>query len=139
MKGFKFVDHTADISISVYSDSAEGLFTASAEALYKAALGKNSVLSGGTVKRFKLKGENIEDLLVKFLNKLLFLFYSRHIVFKDGHEVVIKINGNTLDFQAKFATVKGFDPLLEIKAVTYGGINIYSEGNIYKTTVIADV
>lgn len=139
MKEFSFVDHTADICISIYSDTAEGLFTSSAEALYDAALEKSRVLTGGSVKRLKIKGENLEDLLVKFLNKLLFMFYSRHLIFRNGPEAKITIKGNTLDFQAKFVLLKDFDPLVEIKAVTYGGINIYSERNIFKTTVIADV
>ncbi len=139
MKGYEFIDHTADICISVYSESVEGLFTASAAALYEAALDSTSVLYGGSIKKIKIKGENLEDLLVKFLNKLLFLFYSKHIVFKEGHGLKINIKGNTLDFQAKFFKIKDFDPIIEIKAVTYGGINIYSEDNIFKTTVIADV
>ena len=138
MGQYKLIDHTADIGIFVEGHDLKDLFATAAYAMLSQMLELNKV-KGKNTKRIELEGENLEDLLVRWLNELLFLSEKGYI-FKD-------FNIENLQETFLSASVKGEKidfrkiPLKqEIKAATYHQLEIAKNtSGHWQTTIIFDV
>ncbi len=141
MKGFKFVEHIADIAIEVWGDSLSELFTAAFEGW------ENSVTSEipepNESKIINVEGETLEELLVSFLNEVNYFFLVKRWAAGDVESIDIieensryllkaKIYGGEIDFSK-------FVPKEEIKGVTYGGLKISKTKQHYSARIIFDV
>lgn len=138
MKSFELLEHTADLCIKVKSDSLSGLFEAAAEGLLSNIFDGIELLEKPEKLSVAVKGEDAEELLVKFLNDLIYTFYSRKRLPK-GNFNFIKFDNYELKAEADFLYVESFSANFEIKAVTYGNIKIEKKNNLFETMVIADV
>ena len=69
MKGFREIEHTADIGIEVWGNNLETLFLNAAQGMYSIVFGelKNTAKDCFS---FSVNEENPEDLLVAFLSEL---------------------------------------------------------------------
>lgn len=138
MGRYKIIDHTADIGISVEGKDLKDLFATSASAMFSQMvdLGK---IEDKIIKKIELKAENTEDLLVRWLNELLFLSDSGYIpkIFDIENLIETSISaalkGDKIDFQ-KIQLKK------LIKAATYHQLEIKknTSGN-WQATIIFDV
>jgi SHS2 domain-containing protein len=138
MKSYELTEHTADFCLCVKADTVEGLFEAAAQGLLDNICLKAETADACKKESFEISASSPEELLVKFLNELVYMFYIRKMLPKDN---LCRINlyGNALKTEADFVNVKSFSANFEIKAVTYGGIKIEKKNNLYGVTVIADV
>jgi len=135
MLKYKVIDHEADIGFEVYGRTLEELFKNAAHAVF------SLIVDAGTVKpkigkRFEVKGNG--ELLIVFLNELLYLFDAEGFIPKD---LSLKIEGGRVT-----GNIAGelFDPLRhtikkEVKAVTYHKFSIRKEGEMFKGTFILDI
>ncbi len=138
MGTYRLIDHTADIGISVEGKGLKDLFATAAYAM-SSQMFNLSKIKGTETKKIKLEGVDKEDLLVRWLNELLFLCEEGYI-FKDFQIENLKetslnasLKGDKVDFSK--------NPLkLQIKAATYHQLEIKKadSGNL-QTTVIFDV
>jgi SHS2 domain-containing protein len=138
MGHYKLIDHTADIGIFVEGKDLKDLFATSAYAMFSQMFDLNKI-KGKETKRVQLEGENLEDLLVRWLNELLF-FSDKGYIFKNFNIENLKktslsasLKGNKIDF------IK--TPLRQqIKAATYHQLEIKknASGNL-QATIIFDV
>jgi SHS2 domain-containing protein len=137
-KAFEIIDHTADIGIVAYGNTIPQLFG-------NAALGMFSlILETGTIgesKQYKIKlsSPDRESLLVGWLNELLFLFDTKHLVFK-------RFKFDLLSETDLNATCNGAEVNLhkqiiqrEIKAATYHMLSIDKSNNGYKAQIVFDI
>ncbi|MDR2425646.1 MAG: archease [Endomicrobium sp.] len=138
MKNYEFLEHTADFCLKVKSDTLGGLFEAAAQGLLSNVFEEISL--GAKVEKisFSIMGESMEELLVKFLNELLYMFYIKKRL-QRGEFDNITLDDCSLNVKADFVAIKDFKTNLEIKAVTYGNVKIEKKNNLYETVVIADV
>jgi len=129
----RVVNHTADIGIEVYGDTIEDLFLNSAEGLYEIT----GLQYDGEEKslEIKIKGDEIEELLVKFLNELIYLMETKNIAGKIEKLTIEK--GYILSAILKVKKIKSIGK--EIKAATYHNLKIKKSGDGFKTTIIFDL
>jgi SHS2 domain-containing protein len=135
---YKIIDHTADIGIEVWAPDREGVFTRSAMAMFDMMLGLDSVTASET-REIQVAGEGLEELLVAWLNELLYVYSVEKMVFSGFSEV--DLGENT--FSALVAGER-FDPLkhsadLEIKAATYHDLSVRCDKGRWKARIIFDV
>ena len=117
-KRFRLLAHTADIGLEATAPSCVELFVAIAEGL-KVLLFGDSAAGAGLRHEVRLQAGDVAELLVAWLNEILFLCESERLV-PATFEIV------TLTGQELVAVVSGerFDPARHIvertaKAVTY--------------------
>ena len=132
LSGFIEVSHTADLALDIFGTSLEDLFL-------QAAKGMLSLLEIDFLKHsleltmISIKEEDIESLLVAFLEELLFIVENHH------YPVIIdiKINDYKLESSVKMASINTIKK--EIKAITFNGLKIIQEAKCYRTHLVFDV
>jgi len=135
---YTVIDHTADVGIEVEAADLEGLFTKSALAMFDLMFGLGSV-GKHVSKPLSVAAENPTELLVAWLNELLYFNAVERIIFSGFADV--ELGGRT--FRA-VGCGEHFDPDkhrcdLEIKAATYHDVSLAFAGGRWKARVIFDV
>jgi len=132
----EIIDHTADIGIKVYGKTIEELFKNSAYGLYKII----EIECEGEGKPFEIKveSEEIEGLLVKFLNELIYYIETK----RQGDDIErIEIEKDDKNFKLKakmnMKNVKSIKK--EVKSATYHNLKIEKKGDNYTATIIFDL
>lgn len=87
MKKFKFLPHTADIKFQAFGNSLEEVFENSALALAN-IISKNKI-KPSQKKTIKANGNDIESLLVNFLEEFLFLFETKGFLLSKINKLII--------------------------------------------------
>lgn len=135
---YKLIPHTADLGIEVWAEDLVGLYVNSARALFDLIVGLDKIEKK---EKHVVSADGIdkEDLLISFLNELIFLFATKKLLFSDF--LVEEISDTHIRVTAegkKFDTDK-HEIIHEIKAATYHDINIEKVNNRYITRIIFDV
>ena len=134
---FQFINHTADIGIRVEAPTLEVLFETAALAFTELVTSAES-LDCLVERTFKLEEDDIETLLVSWLQELLYLLDTEQLVFA---RFQVKLQDFSLE-----ATAAGevFDPdrhmiKTEIKAVTYHQLEVAESDQGWQAQVIFDI
>jgi len=137
-KPFEIIDHTADIGIvafgtdikQVFANAALGLFTLMAD---------TDDFKEDVERELKLSAEDVEVLLVEWLNELIYIFDVEHIFFKRFE--VDEITSTQIKARCFGEKIKTSRHKLkrEIKAATYHMLKINKEDAGYKVQVIFDI
>jgi len=142
MKEFEILEHTADIGIIAYSRTKREIFVNTAKGMFNIIVGDNSNLINNNFScKVTLKAKGLEDLLVAWLNELLYISETRLVIL---NKFYIK---ELSDFQieAEVEGIKINPPSVkiekEIKAVTYHRLEIKKdeESGLWRAQVIFDV
>lgn len=80
-KRFEIIEHTADIAIAAYGSGLEKAFANAAYALFSLMVDPKSVLTT-LFREVEVTAENQEDLLVAWLNELLYLHEVESVLFR---------------------------------------------------------
>ncbi len=134
-RSFEILEHPADVKIRAFGKTKEELFL-------NAMLGMNAVLKPQeannkkqVTKNIKVTSVDLDALLVDFLSEVLYLIQTNKEIY---NEVKFKKFSDTELvgelFGQKFASL-GED----IKAVTYYGLKIERENNLYEATILFDI
>jgi SHS2 domain-containing protein len=137
-KGFKVLDHTADIGITAYGTDIKELFINAATGLFSLMVDLSTVKED-IQREVELSAEDEETLLVEWLNELIYIFDVEHIIFKrfqidmpNNDQVKARCFGEKLKL--------GHHKLeREVKAATYHMLKISKSNNGYEATVIFDI
>ncbi len=164
-KSYEFIEHTADIGIKVKGKDLRELFKNSALAMFdiiaeqspqkrteyslpwqaiSAGQGEQPALAkrsgpGSTEKiKISLKSDNdIEELLINWLNELLSLSATKELIFSDFK--ITKLNENNLQAVAIGQDIEDYKVNTEIKAATYHELEV-KEGKFgWEAKIIFDV
>jgi len=135
---FRAIDHTADIGLLIKGKNKEQLFA-------EAARGMFSVVAGGRINgklkvrslKLEVTGPTLEELLVSFLNELLYLAEKEKAIF-NRFEVEIKKIKNRFYLQGRIKENSQV-PKREVKAATYHNLKVEKKDNFWQTTIIFDV
>lgn len=135
MISYRVLDHDADICLEVYGSSMEELFRSAAKALFSLITDPGSV-SPSLTRTVIAEGNG--ELLVNFLNELLYLFDTQRFIPCD---VSVSFTGRGLS-----ATLLGevFDDgrhviEQEMKAVTYHKFAITETDGMFSAIIVIDV
>ena len=143
MKGYKFLDHTADIQSESWGRTLEEAFSQCALSLMAVISPDLEKISPLVQKVLVIKAEDKEALLFDFLSEFLFIFDVEELIFNEINlEYIIKSNDS---FELK-AIMKGeeFDKKkheigTEVKAITYSFISIDESEENVKINIVFDI
>jgi SHS2 domain-containing protein len=135
---YRIIEHTADVGIEVEAPSIEGVFALSGRAMFDLMFGLESV--GKQVTRdLSVTGEGADELMVAWLNELLYCYAVEGIIFSDFTD--LKLDDRSF---SAMGCGERFDPCkhqggMEIKAATYHNLSIVKKGERWRARVIFDV
>jgi SHS2 domain-containing protein len=135
---YLLLDHTADMRMEITGSDPVDLFGKAGRALIHIMLGDIRSKGSDTMK-VSLTGEDLSDLMVRWLTEILYQFEGEHLITTDI--IIDYLSSATL--KASLA-ITPFDPsqhevLREIKAVTYHQIDVTRQDGIWKARVIFDL
>ena len=138
MKRYELLDHTADIGIIVSGKEIPGTFADAAYAMFDILTDIDKV-EERDVLDIQASAGNIEELLVAWLDELLYLYETERFI---GRRFVIEDMSST-DLKASVFGEK-IDPerhevKTEIKSVTYHQLKVEKIDGGWKAQVIFDV
>src|SRR3954470_4747412 len=131
--GYRFIDHTADVAADLTGETLEELFLSAAQALTDTMTELPGVGSSVT-QSVTLESGSVEDLLVDWLNKLLYRVEVRNMLVATASlAVAARRAGWHLE-----ATTSGelFDPerppsRVLVKSPTYHGLHVARAGGTW--------
>ncbi|MFH1283851.1 MAG: archease [bacterium] len=137
--GFTPIEHTADVGLEVWGKTLEELFGAAACGMFSFFTSLEDIKPSKS-KNVVVKSNDLEELLVDWLNELNYLFETEKFVFntfkitidKSKFTLKAKCTGEKIDLSKR-------EVMTEIKAATFSDLQIKRQNNLYKTTVIFDV
>ncbi len=135
---YRLIDHTADLGIEVYGEGLQELFSNAGFALFDIITDISRVKE--TTKRvITIEGSDLEQLIVNWLNELLYLHEVEGLLFK-RFEVQEMTDKN---LKALIAGER-YDPnkhIIEtaVKAATYHQLQVVQENNRWRAVIIIDL
>ena len=137
-KPFEIIDHTADIGIVAYGADIKQVFANAALGLFN-LMGDTDDFEEAIKHELELSAEDVEVLLVEWLNELIYILDVEHIFFKRFE--VDELTGNQIRARCFGEKIKPRQHKLkrEIKAATYHMLKIDKEDSGYKVQVIFDI
>jgi SHS2 domain-containing protein len=137
MQRYEFFDHTADIGIHVFGRSLPELFENAGFALFDIITDIKTIRERDK-RSFALQRDTVDELLVEWLGRLLFINATELFLFRRFH--VVQIDEKSLQAEAfgeplqdAVHTIKA-----EVKAVTYHNLKVYEEQGLWHATVVLD-
>lgn len=135
---FTFLDHTADLGIMVTGLDLRNLFEKAAHSMMQIMIeerpaGKTSSL------QLSVSGEDYADLMVRWLGEILYLLQGEGKVVTCTEISSITQTHINATLQTVPFNPKQHEVLTEIKAVTYHRIEVVSENDRWKATIIFDL
>jgi SHS2 domain-containing protein len=135
---FTLLDHTADLGIIVSGKDLTNLFEGAAQSMIQIMVRAKPAKKTKALK-LTVSGEDLADLMVRWLGEILYLFEGENEVVTAVH--IDSISPSHLD--ASLETVP-FDldlheMLCEIKAVTYHQIEVAKKDDHWEAKIIFDV
>ena len=131
--GYVEVDHIADLAIRVWGQDFYTILARAAEGLYT-IMGVMYDTTSQSEKEIIFENLNLENLLVDFLNEILYLGENNHL-FLDSMRFVER--NDAIVVKAKTHMIQHIER--EIKAVTYHELEIIENEKGLETTITFDI
>lgn len=138
MRKFRFIEHMGDIGMEVSGSDLKALFRHAAEAFTEVVTDAETVRARRSQNIF-LRGEQVEDLLVRWLNELIFLFDAKGLLFSvfevvsvDECHIEATIRGEVFD--------KDRHPIkTTVKGATYHLLEVARKEEIWTARIVMDL
>jgi len=138
-RGFEFVPHTADLGLRLRGENGEELVRQAVAGFAQLMLADPSAVAASQQVAVRVAGPTLEELLVRLLNELIFLFDTRGFLCRT-------IAGVTLDCAGLEVLLEGepYDPSRHeiaavAKAATYHDLSLRESGEGLEATVYFDL
>lgn len=134
---YRIIDVAGDVGIRAEGETLNECFINSALALYSLITDLNLV-EQREIKEVEVSEENLEDLLIRFLNELIFIFDTYGFI---GSKVDLNIKEKALQakiYGEKFNIEKHERKIL-VKAATYHNFVLKKENNRWIAEIIFDI
>jgi SHS2 domain-containing protein len=135
---YQIIDHTADMGIVVKGGSVKELFVNAANAMTDLMV-KADVREKGTKRKLIVEGEDLPDLMVRWLSEILYLFNGEHRAVRAIE--IGSVSSTRLQSTLNVVSLKrGHHEILrEIKAVTYHQIAVTKTPDGWEARIIFDI
>ncbi len=141
-KRFAVIDHSADTGVQCTGESREELFEVAAEGMFSILTDLKSVADRNCY-TIALQADTNEDLLMVWLQELLYLFSTEHFLFSmfstsihTTHDKIVSLygscNGEPVDLDRHIINT-------EIKSVTYHQLTVQHSRKHWEARVIFDI
>jgi SHS2 domain-containing protein len=136
--GYELLDHTGDLGIRVWAEDVTGIFQEAARALFAIITDLEKVEVHMDVE-VAVEGLGQEELLVAWLNELLYLYEVENLLFCDF--VLTEIDERSVRGVAMGEELDEGRHAIKtsIKAVTYHQLEIKEEDGRWQAQVILDI
>lgn len=134
VKDFEILEHPSDMRIKAFGKTEEELFL-------NAMKGMNAVLrpeirsTKSETRNIKLESVDLNALLVDFLSEVLCLIQTNKEIYTDVK--FGKFSDKELEGELIGNKVESFNE--DIKGVTYHGLKIEKNNNLYEATILLDI
>lgn len=138
---FEYFEVTAEVGIRAQGSSYEQAFSEAAKALFDLMVDISKVYTLET-KIIRARSESLAVLLADWLNQLIVERDRSGLVFAEFGVVLNETaQGWEIEGQAKGEPLdrERHDPRIDVKAVTYNGLNCYEQAEIYIVECVLDV
>jgi len=139
--GYTFIDHTADVAADLTGRTLEEHFASAAQALTD-TLTERSQVHTVITQSVTLEAPTLEDLLVDWLNELLYRFEVQNVLVFDATVTIEEASGR---WQLG-ATIAGemFNPARHpsrvlVKSATYHGLSVSKSAHGYSARIVFDI
>jgi SHS2 domain-containing protein len=141
--GYRFLDHTADVSVESQGKNLEEAFEQTAYSLMETITPIFKSIPIEIERIITIEAEDKEALLFDFLTEFLYIFDVDELIFnkikiqsikKDQEKYYLKASAKG----GKFNKLK-HEPGTEVKAITYSFMNIEEKKNGVKINIVFDV
>ena len=135
---FELVDHTGDLGVRVFGESLSQLFEQAAHAL-TFILTEPETIHLKETRKIQLEAKTDEELLITWLNELVYLFETKGLLFKTYD--VLSVHAHHLEALAQGESyVEGRHPIkTTVKAATYHQLKIENHQGVWTAQVIFDL
>jgi SHS2 domain-containing protein len=138
---YHFIDHTADVAAELSGRTVDELFRSAAQALTDTVTDR-ALVNRVHSETVSLEASSIEDLLVDWLNELLYRFEVQNLLVADG-EVSLRAEGDRWHLDA---VIRGedFDPSRHpsrvlVKSATYHSLEVVERGGEWHARIVFDI
>lgn len=136
MKKYEILEHTADLRIKAQGKNLKELFSNIAYGLCEKMLGKDlSSLKSKDLRLTEAHGNNLESVLVNFLNEIIFQADINKEIYTDFQ--IEKLSDTHIKATAKSTKVS--EKRLEIKAATFYQLKIKKKNKKFEAVVTFDI
>ena len=137
-RGYETFEHTADIGIRAWGSQFSDVFEEAAKALFSVLVDLKTV-SARQKLQIKLSGESGEELFLKWLKELLFIFDAKHLFLSEFK--ILNLNSGELLAEVAGEPVDPKKHILgkEVKAITRHQFKLIQDKARYLTEVILDI
>ena len=139
--GYRFIDHTADVAADLTGRTLGDLFFSAAQALTD-TITELSAVQPAVTQSVTLDSDALDDLLVDWLNELLYRFEVQNMLVSDASVTVEERAGRW----HLAATVAGepYDPerhpsRVLVKSATYHGLHITHAQETWNARIVFDI
>ncbi len=141
--GYRFLNHTADVSVEAQGKNLEEAFEQTAYSLMETITPSFITISPEIERTIIIEAEDKEALLFDFLTEFLYLFDVEELIFSKIKIHPIKHNQEKFYLEAnvkgeKFNTNK-HEAGTEVKAITYSYMKIEEKKNAVKINIVFDI
>ena len=135
---FEFVDHTGDLGVRVFGQTMSELFEKAGEAVTFILTDPETIRIRET-RKLLLDAKTDEELLITWLNELVYLFDTEGLLFKTYD--VFSLHNHRLEALAQGEIyVEGRHPIkTAVKAATYHQLKIENLRGLWTAQVIFDL
>lgn len=138
MVRFEVIDHTADIGIAAYGNTFSEVFANAAYGMFSLITDPDTV-NNTICRNVEIEATDKEELLVSWLNELLYLFDVENIIFNTFDVTMItwqrlhaRVYGEKVDLARHRIKTS-------VKAATYHMISVEKKGDGFQIRVILDI
>jgi SHS2 domain-containing protein len=129
MKQYELIEHTADVGVKAYGKTVAEAFEHAAEAMFDIITDESTIDPIGEYD-ILLEAPDLEQLLVDWLSKLLFLNDAENLVF-GKFQVTIDANRLSARVFGEKYNKKKHKMGVEIKAVTYHMLQVHEKDPMF--------
>lgn len=135
---FETFEHTADLGLRVWATDLNALFADAARGLFSLIVPDLGSVRAAEAVNFELPGDGADYLLFDWLNELLYTFEVRHLLLC---EFDVQVGDGGLTATARGEPVDPQRHVLdhEVKAITYHGLKLEKQANLWCAEVIVDI
>jgi len=140
VKGFRFLEHTADALFEAFGENLSELFENSAKAMCTVMYNPEKV-EGKTKLTVEAEGKNPEELLHNLLDSILFELHAKELAFSKIRVLELDEGRNyaKAELEGEEFDAERHEPRSEIKAVTWNQFSVKKEGNKWVSRVLLDI
>jgi SHS2 domain-containing protein len=138
---YSYLDHISDVYIHIHNDTLEGVFEEAAIASFDVII-ETSKVRIKTIINVELDADDLEQLLYKWIDHLLYIFDAKSFAIsrtevivsekKTNPSLVAKIYGESYD-------PKKHGQKVAVKAMTYSLMRIYKKGDHWEAYFVLDI